>query len=287
MNWKYVIAGLVRRHVPHNILFLILELRGDSSCEETTPCACLETLTFHLEKKQLSFADKEVLEIGSGRYARFALQLVAAGAKRVTLIDPYAKSLDDPAHRSILIKDCEALGLKFDRVSLQIRVISSDITKLPAPSQNEKVDIAISHSVLEHVHNPGAVLECCWNWLNPGGHIHHFIDLRDHSLRFRFPFEMLTFSDRFWSRWMDLGGYCHVNRWRAPNYLEAARAIGFINVGYDVLSKDEAALKAILPRLKSQFRSIPEPLLAILMISLFGRKPLDDSHRSLLRGPNR
>jgi SAM-dependent methyltransferase len=275
MHWEYVFLGLVRRYVPKKVLFAIMECRGDGSMEEGSPHDCLGTWTDQFNKRGLSFAGKHVLEIGSGRYARFALQMLAAGAKRVTLIDLYAVPLTEPAHRSMLLKDCSSLGLNYDDAFSRIDMARGDITRLPSPTPSKQVDLAISHSVLEHVENPQAVLASCFKWLKPGGITYHMVDLRDHNLRFQHPFEMLTFSDQFWSRWLDLRGGFHLNRWRVPDYLHAAHESGFVNVGYEILLKDEAALKAILPRLQCRFRSVPEELLSILSISLCCQKPLE------------
>ena len=84
---------------------------------------------------------------------------------------------------------------------------------------------------------------------------------------------MLTFSDQVWSRWLDLGGGFHLNRWRVPDYLHAAHDSRFVDVGYEILLKDEAALKTILPRVDYRFRSVSEEMLAILLVSLYGQKP--------------
>jgi hypothetical protein len=84
---------------------------------------------------------------------------------------------------------------------------------------------------------------------------------------------MLTFSDRVWSRCLDLGSGFHLNRWRAPDYVHAAQNAGFINVGYDILSKDDQALKKILPRVHPRFRSMPNEILALVFISLYCEKP--------------
>jgi len=273
MNWEYVLIGLVRRYVPKKVLFAIMERRGDGSIEESSPLDCMKTWTDQLNKRGLTFAGKHVLEIGSGRYARFALQMLAAGAERVTLIDLYAVPLTERAHRSVLLQDCSTLGLGYGDAFSRIDTARGDITRLPPPTTDNQVDLVISHSVLEHVRNPQAVLAACFKWLKPGGITHHIIDLRDHSLRFRYPFEMLTFSDQVWSRWLDLGGGFHLNRWRVPDYLHAAHDSRFVDVGYEILLKDEAALKTILPRVDYRFRSVSEEMLAILLVSLYGQKP--------------
>lgn len=277
MNWNYLLIGLVRRYVPKKILFEVMKRRGDGSVAEDSPDSYLATWKDQFSRHGWSFQDKHILEIGSGRYARFALQMLAAGACRVTLIDFYAVSLEEPAHREILIKDCRVLGLNCDDAFSRIDVIKGDITRLPSPVCSQRVDLAISHSVLEHVRDPKAVMQFCLQWLKPGGITHHIVDLRDHNLRFRYPFEMLTFSDQLWARWFDLSGGFHLNRWRVPAYLQAVRESGFVDVGYDVLLRDEAALKAVLPRVNCRFRSMEEKTLAILCISLFGHKPFESA----------
>ena len=277
MNWEYVLIGLVRRYVPKRILFAVMERRGDSSMGENSPEECLIKWTEQLNKRGLSFAGKRVLEIGSGRYARFALQMLAAGAEHVTLIDLYALPLTEPAHRSVLIQDCLSLGLSYNDALARIHTVTDDITRLPPPTPGDQVDLAISHSVLEHVENPLEVLASCFNWLKPGGITHHIIDLRDHNLQFRYPFEMLTFSDEVWSRWLDLSGGFHLNRWRVPDYLRAAHESRFINVDYEILQKDETALKLVLHRLNYRFRSVSAEMLAIVSLSLHGQKPIVDA----------
>jgi len=275
MNWKYVLIGFLRRYVPQRVLFAVMERRGDGSVEEKAPGDCLEMWLDRLSKHNLHLAGKHILEIGSGRYARLGLQMLAAGAQSITLIDPYAVSLTEPVHRTMLQKDCSGLGLNCEDAFSRIHIVKGDITRLSSPLPDRKMDLAITHSVLEHVRDPKAVLTCCWKWLKPGGITEHIIDLRDHNLRFRYPYEMLTFSDHVWSHWLDLRDGFHLNRWRVPDYLRAAHVADFVNIDYEILLKDEAALKAILPRLHCRFRSVPEELLSILSISLYCQKPLD------------
>jgi SAM-dependent methyltransferase len=272
MNWKYVSAGIVRRYLPEQMLFAIMKLRGDGSMAENASDAYLTTWQTKLAARHWNFAGKHVLEVGSGRYARFGLQMLAAGAEHITLVDFYALPLNEPAHRAMLEQDCERLGLDYRDACSRINLIRGDITTLTLPAAEKRADIVISHAVLEHVRDPQAILSCCWEWLKPGGITHHFVDLRDHNFRFRYPFEMLTFSDPTWNRWLDLRGGFHLNRWRVSDYLAAANKAGFINVEYEPLLTDRAGLKNILPRLHEQFRHVQADLLAVLCIYLYGEK---------------
>src|SRR6185436_4320495 len=99
MNLKYLCIGVVRRHVPVKLLFAIMKWRGDGNGAESTPRAYLADWRERLAKHGAGLEGKHVLEIGSGRYARLALHLLAAGARRVTLVDLYAVALHDPEHR--------------------------------------------------------------------------------------------------------------------------------------------------------------------------------------------
>jgi SAM-dependent methyltransferase len=275
MNWCYLVVGLARRYVPKQILFVVMHYRGDGSLAEHNPDAYVGNWNDQLTQRGWTFRGKHILELGSGRYARFALRLLASGASRVTLIDLYAVPLSAPAHRKLLLEDCARLKLNFDDVLSRITVVQGDIAGLIPPRPSQRVDMVISHSVLEHTRDPLVVLTSCLHWMLPGGLTCHIIDLRDHNLRFRYPFEMLTFSDRLWARCLDLGGGFHLNRWRAPEYLDALREAGFINVGYDVLTEDKQSLQCVLPRLHKRFRSIPLTTLAISSMSLFGHTPAD------------
>jgi len=125
--------------------------------------------------------------------------------------------------------------------------------------------------VLEHTLDPQDVFAQCWAWLKPGGWTSHEIDLRDHL--FEFPFEMLTFSEETWQRWLCPKRGFHQNSWRLPEYLEAIRHAGFVNIGYKVLQRDEATLREILPRLDERFKYLDPDMLSVLVVHLYGERP--------------
>jgi ubiquinone/menaquinone biosynthesis C-methylase UbiE len=275
MNLRYIVLGLVRRALPDWALFAIMNQRGDGNGAESNPQTNLAQWEAFLAKQSVQLAGKHVLEIGGGRYARFALQLLAAGASRVTLVDLYAVSVSQPGHRALLERDCAALGLDIDNALDRIELIQADYLTLPIPPPDRRADLVISAAVLEHVYDPGLILERCYEWLKPGGFTAHMVDLRDHNMQFRYPFEMLTFSDRVWSSWLDIPGGFHLNRWRVPEYLQAAKQAGFERVSYEVTIRDAAGLETIRPRLRARFGTVPDEMLAVLSILLYGGKPSD------------
>src|SRR5438876_5682084 len=105
MNLKYIYVGVLRPHVPARLLFAVMKWRGDGNAAESIPGVCLADLRERLAKHGASLEGKRVLEIGSGRYARLGLHLLAAGARRVTLVDLYAVPVDQPHHRTLLLHD--------------------------------------------------------------------------------------------------------------------------------------------------------------------------------------
>ena len=274
---------LIRCYVPVNFVFPIMKHYGigsdnDSLLAEDAPDVAFNKWYKRLEKHNLSIVDKHVLEVGSGRHARQALYMLAAGASHVTLIDPYAVSLKVPKHKMIIRRDCRKLGLEFDEILTRIKVIRGDIMLLPVSLLHKQADLVISDAVLEHISDPKLALAKCWEYLKPGGITLHNIDLRDHY--YDYPFEMLTFSDRIWKRWLNPKGIFHLNRWRASDYIQAVSNEGFVNVGCLVYLKDEAGLKAIFPRLDTRFRGMSKEYLSALRILLYGEKPriLDDEN---------
>lgn len=274
MNLRYVVIGMMRRHVPAPLLFGIMQLRGDGSGGEQAPDDAFQEWQARLASSGISLNGQHVVEIGSGRYARIALRLLKGGARRVTLIDFYALPLEHPEQHNLLREDCVRLGLEWSDVLRRVQTISGDILDLGHDALVEAADLVFSSAVLEHVHDPRAILTRCWEWLRPGGITFHMVDLRDHNFQFRYPFEMLAYSETMWKRWLNLGGGFHVNRWRAHDHLQALADAGFEQITYEPFRYDLPGLRALKHRLDRRFRELPERMLGIQMIYLYGRKPL-------------
>lgn len=270
MNLPYVIIGVVRRHVPQRLLYGLMGMRGRGNSSELDPDAAFAALRERLAAMDLQFDGRRVLEFGSGRTARLALRMIAAGAAHVTQVDFDATPLSDPAHRQILEADCRALGLSAADALARISVRRGDFLELPIPTRDNAVDLVLSGAVLEHVRNPAAILALCHAWLRPGGTTYHLVDLRDHNMAFRYPFEMLAYSDDVWRRWFDLSGGFHLNRWRVPDYLNAMARAGFCTMRAGHARIDPEGARAIQGRLDSRFRGLSEDILAVTWLELCG-----------------
>jgi SAM-dependent methyltransferase len=274
MNLGYVLKRFVRRQLPDTWAFGLLKLIGRSNKAERIPADVWAILRERLNGVGIDITDKHVVEIGSGRYARLGLQMLRAGAASVTLIDLYATDLNNREHRSMLMQDCAGLGLDWDEVATRVQTVTGEFTSLPVPLRESRPDVVISSAVLEHTVDPRRVLSTCWEWLKPGGQTSHQIDLRDHV--FESPLEMLTFSEATWRRWLCPKRGFHLNRWRLPEYVEAMREVGFVNIGYQVLQRDEAALRSVMPRLNERFREFSPDILSVLVVHIYGQKPLEE-----------
>lgn len=273
MNLPYLLSSLLRRSLPLQTLYFIMKLRGDGNRAEQAPDDYFLQWQDQMARSGIALAGKHVVEIGSGRYARIALRMLKAGARRVTLVDFYALPLDHPQQRAQLQADCRDLGLAWDDVCQRVHPVGGDILALTPEAIGEPADLVLSSAVLEHVRDPHAILAQSQKWLRPGGTTFHMVDLRDHNLQFRQPFEMLAYSDGTWERWLNLGGGFHVNRWRAHELLAALADAGFERITYEPFLSDEAGLAAVRARLAPRFRGLPNKLLAIQKIYLYGRKP--------------
>lgn len=274
MNLRYLLTGVIRRHLPLPLLFVIMRLRGDGNGAEKNPDPIMNELTARLAHYDISISDKHILELGSGRYARLALRMLAQGARHVTLVDFYALPLDNPQHQHILHTDCAQLGLDFADACKRITVMNTDFLATVAPPDLDKPDYITSLAVLEHVRDPATILQKCYEWLRPGGQTFHVVDLRDHNLQFQYPFEMLAYSDSFWERWLNQPGGFHLNRWRAPDYAEAVRQAGFQMIKCRTTITDVEGLQKLLWRIHPQFHRYNTAQLAVQGIELWGVKPL-------------
>lgn len=272
MNVAYVAKRFVRRQIPDDWAFTLLRLRGHDNAAEAAPDRAWQKRKRQLDEVGIDIAGRHIAEMGSGRYARLALQMLRSRAACVTLVDLYATDVNDREHKALLMDDCAQLGLGWDDMATRVRVLTGDMTSLPIPAVEARPDIVISSAVLEHTVDPERALVACWEWLRPGGQTSHVIDLRDHV--FESPFEMLAYSARAWQRWLCPKRGFHLNRWRLPEYLDAMDALGFVNIGYQVLERDEAGLREIMPRLDERFKDIRPDMLSVLVVHVYGEKPI-------------
>ena len=112
------------------------------------------------------------------------------------------------------------------------------------------MDLVISNSVYEHLEDvDGSTRALAAVTRVDGLHI-HFVDLRDHF--FKYPFEMLHYSEGNWRRW--LNPTSNHNRFRLWDYRKIFEKY-FGKVDIQVLERDEAKFVKARPEILSEFTS--------------------------------
>src|SRR5258707_467261 len=78
----------------------------------------------------------------------------------------------------------------------------------------------------------------------------HFVDLSDHF--FKYPFEMLRFSENKWRKWLNPSS--NHNRYRLWNYRSVFEAC-FEQVEIKILASEENEFRKLLPSIRPEFIS--------------------------------
>jgi hypothetical protein len=129
-------------------------------------------------------------------------------------------------------------------------LIQEDIRDVQLGGGLNPVDIVVSHSVYEHLEDVEGITKALAALTKRDGCHIHFVDLRDHF--FKYPFEMLTFSETTWRRWLNPSS--NHNRYRLWNYRSAFEAC-FACVEIQIQTSDEQAFQKLIPRILPEFVS--------------------------------
>lgn len=220
------------------------------------------------EEAECPVPGRRVLVFGSGTSFAVACRLLRAGAAQVVLYDKYARP-DDRVNGPLADEFPDLVGRRNGRV-----VPTSERLTLIGPPEDEdeaalpEVDLIVSSSVLEHVEDVPGCARRLAAATAPGGVNLHFVDLRDHF--FATPFEMLRYSERTWSRWLDPRS--HLNRYRIPDYEQAFRG-AFEEVSVEVTERDPAAFQAARHSIRPHFLTGEEALDSATIILLRAARP--------------
>ena len=169
-----------------------------------------------LASVQLPVAGSRTLVFGYGGTYGIALSLLEQGAAHVYLHDPYA-SVRHGLNRRLQQERMQRFFAQANGNWMpDPRYVTTLTDQLPdvAASLADSVDFVLSNSVFEHVEDVPANVKACTAITKPGGYNLHLIDLRDHF--FKYPFEMLRYSERDWRSWLNASN--NLNRWRYKDY---------------------------------------------------------------------
>jgi SAM-dependent methyltransferase len=254
MSLFYVIPRLVRHFLPEKITRALL-LRGliiRPGLETRSPEEAAARYQRELNAIGTSLEGKHVLVFGYGGRFHLGCQLLKLGAAHVTLCE-YAVKPDEAANAGLLPEFEEYLVHRGGGIvprSEWITLLEGDIREFARHREIKKADIVCSTSVFEHLLDPAGILAALARLTQPQGVHIHFIDLRDHF--FKYPFEMLTFKENTWKKW--LNPTSNLNRWRLPAYSEIFHKI-FADVHIRVFERDEINWQKSAQRILPEFKT--------------------------------
>ena len=273
MNLPYLIPRLIRHFLPEKLVrtLLLRNIIIHPGLETDNPFAAVKRYVEVLAERRLSFQGKRVLVFGYGGRFDIGFGLLREGAAHVILCDKYAPP--DEAH-NLRTFASEEKYFVVENKGLRphpewITFLEADIRAVDVTREIEPVDIVISSSVYEHVDDVEGITRALAGLTKPDGLQIHYVDLRDHF--FKYPFEMLRFSESAWRRWLNPS--TNHNRYRLWEYRNAFNAC-FEQVEIKVLTREEEAFRKLLPRIRPEFVSGRLEEDAVGVILVVASKPL-------------
>jgi hypothetical protein len=179
--------------------------------------------------------------------------------------------LDKERNLELLPSYSEYLTLENENVKPNpefITLLHGDIREENIQKQISQVDCVLSTSVFEHLDDVNGITRALAKLTSPAGFHLHFVDLRDHY--FKYPFEMLTFSEYVWKNF--LNPTSNLNRFRLTNYREVFDAY-FQKVDTPVLGRQEDEFLVARPRIFPEFLTGHQDVDSVTLIQIFAELP--------------
>ena len=254
LNLSYLLPRLARHFLPEKLVRALL-LYGwiiRPGIETSNPSAAVKRYVDVLSARGSSLRDKHVLVFGYGGRFDVGFSLLKEGASHVILCDKYAPP--DEAH-NLRLFGAEHRYFFVERSGLRPRkewmtLLQTDIRDVQARGEIEAVDVVLSSSVYEHLEDVEGITHALAYLTKPDGIQIHFVDLRDHF--FKYPFEMLRFSESAWRKWLNPSS--NHNRYRLWNYRNAFEAC-FGKVEVEILTHEAETFRKLRPYIRPEFIS--------------------------------
>ena len=272
MNFAYLLPRLVRRMLPESVARFLLKRRWiiRPGLESSDPAAAAARYVEVLSGHGMSIRGKRIIVFGYGGRFAVGVELLKLGASHVVLCD-HVESLDRERNLELLPAYAEYLVMENDTVKPRkefITLLHGDITSKTIQNQIVQVDYVLSNSVYEHLNGVEAITRALAKLTKPDGSHIHFVDLRDHF--FKYPFEMLRFSEKVWLNWLNPSS--HHNRYRLWDYRKAFEET-FEMVEIEVLARDEEAFRKLQPHIRPEFISGKIEDDAVTLIRVLASQP--------------
>ncbi|MEP6894436.1 MAG: hypothetical protein ABI986_02395 [Chloroflexota bacterium] len=251
MNLPYLIPRVIRHFLPEKLVraLLLRSIIIKPGLETSDPDGAAQRY-----KEMLAgvIQDKRVLIFGYGGRFDLGFSILKEGASHVILCDKYAPP--DEIHnlqmfgteeKYFLVED-NKLRPRADRMTL----LEADIREVESRHGLDPIDIVLSSSVYEHLDDVPGITRALAALTKPDGLHIHFVDLRDHF--FKYPFEMLRFSDKTWRRWLNPSS--NHNRYRLWDYRSVFETC-FEQVEIKILASEADAFRKLTPYIRPEFIS--------------------------------
>lgn len=254
LNLPYLLPRLIRHFLPEKLVrsLLLRNIIIRPGLETSNPFAAVQRYVDVLSQRGFSLREKRVLVFGYGGRFDIGFGLLKEGATHVVLCDRYVPP--DEAHNRQMF-GAEDKYFHMEKNGLRPRpewmtLLEADIRDPEAVPGMEPVDLVLSSSVYEHVDDVQAVTRALVRLTRPDGIHIHFIDLRDHY--FKYPFEMLRFSESTWHNWLNPS--TNHNRCRLWDYRRMFEST-FRQVDIDVLAREVEEFLKVMPHARPEFVS--------------------------------
>lgn len=272
MNIKYLALRLIRHFMPEAAARFLLKQRWiiKPGLETDDPFAASKRYMEALAARGCSIEGKRVLVFGYGGRFAVGVDLLKHGAMHVVLCDHFVL-LDHERNRELLSAYGKYLKLEQDQVQPRgefITLLHGDIREEQIQKRISEVDIVLSTSVYEHLDDVDRITQSLAALTAPGGAHVHFVDLRDHY--FKYPFEMLKFSERVWRGL--LNPTSNLNRFRLKDYQRVFERY-FQTTDIVVLERDVENFQDARSAIRAEFLTGDENADAVTLISVFASQP--------------
>ncbi|HJQ15186.1 MAG TPA: hypothetical protein VJ830_10605 [Anaerolineales bacterium] len=263
MNLPYLIPRIIRHFLPEKLVrgLLLRNLIIQPGLETKHPLSAVQRYVDVLSKRGRSFHGTRVLVFGYGGRFDIGFGLLKAGAAHVILCDKYAPP-DEAHNRRMFGAEEKYFYMEKDGLRPRpewITLLHTDIRD----ARMDLVEIVISSSVYEHLDDVEGITRALARLTTPDGIQIHYVDLRDHF--FKYPFEMLRFSESTWRRWLNPSS--NHNRYRLWDYRRTFEDC-FENVEIEILSREEEAFRKVQPHIRPEFisGSIEEDAVGLIQV---------------------
>jgi SAM-dependent methyltransferase len=272
VNPRYLIPRVLRHFMPEPVARFLLKRRWiiRPGLESSDPVAAAARYAETLTGCGEALTGKRVLVFGYGGRFAVGVELLRLGASHVVLCD-HIEALDQERNLELLPAYAEYLVTENATVRPRkefITLLHGDITSKAIQNQINQVDCVLSTSVYEHLDGVEAITRALASLTKPDGIHIHFVDLRDHF--FKYPFEMLRFSEGVWRGW--LNPTSHHNRYRLWDYRKAFEE-SFEKVEIEVLEREQEKFRKLQPHIRPEFVSGKIEDDAVTLIRVISFKP--------------